>query len=381
MHKWFQLPIIEGLSSKQAHCDLPHDSFERECGREGFYGPATHMYHQHPPTGWLSWQGNHKPRAFDALALPQSGNTPWDAPLLLSNADLKLRLWQTSKNMDHLVRNGDGDELLFIHQGRGDLYCDFGHLSFSEGDYIVIPRSTSWRIETTSHVSLLMIEATNNSYRNVDRGIVGEHAIYDPAILEYPTINAAFKAQQTEESWQLLLKARNQINVIGYPFNPLDAIGWKGTVTVLKLNWRDIRPLMSHRYHLPPSAHSTFSANNFVVCTFVPRPTESDPHALKVPFFHSNNDYDEVIFYHQGDFFSRDNIKPGMITFHPCGFPHGPHPKALKSSQQKPKTFIDEVAVMIDSRNPLDIGSNIDKVEVHDYVHSWRDTTHNNHNE
>ena len=129
---------------------------------------------------------------------------------------------------------------------------------------------------------------------------------------------------------------------------------------------------MSHRYHLPPSAHSTFVSDNFIVCTFVPRPIESDPNALKVPFFHSNNDYDEVIFYHHGDFFSRDNIKPGMITFHPYGFPHGPHPNALTMSQQAPKTFIDEVAVMIDTRNPLDIAPNISEVELHNYVASWQ---------
>ncbi|KJG03056.1 homogentisate 1,2-dioxygenase [Photobacterium angustum] len=372
MHKWFQFPIIEGLSSKQAHCDLPDGSFERECGRDGFFGPATHMYHKHPPTSWVSWCGEHKPRAFDALALPQVGDTPWDAPLLLSNGDIKLRIWQTNKSMDHLVRNGDGDELLFVHQGSGDLYCDYGHLPFNEGDYLVLPRSTTWRIETANTVALLMIEATNNSFKSVDHGIVGQHAVFDPAILEYPKINAAFKAQQTEDNWQVFLKARNQINTISYPFNPLDSIGWKGNLTVLKLNWRDIRPLMSHRYHLPPSAHSTFVSDNFIVCTFVPRPVESDPNALKVPFFHSNNDYDEVIFYHHGDFFSRDNIKPGMITFHPNGFPHGPHPNALTLSQQAPKTFIDEVAVMIDTRNPLDIAPNISEVELHNYVASWQ---------
>jgi homogentisate 1,2-dioxygenase len=114
---------------------------------------------------------------------------------------------------------------------------------------------------------------------------------------------------------------------------------------------------MSHRYHIPPSVHSTFVADRFVVCTFVPRPIESDPGALKVPFFHSNDDYDEVIFYHQGEFFSRDNIRPGMVTFHPNGFTHGPHPKAFAAGAKAAKTMTDEVAVMIDARDPLDMST------------------------
>ena len=125
----------------------------------------------------------------------------------------------------------------------------------------------------------------------------------------------------------------------------------------MRINWRDIRPVMSHRYHVPPSVHSTFVADRFVVCTFVPRPIESDPGALKVPFFHSNDDFDEVIFYHQGEFFSRDNIHPGMMTLHPCGFTHGPHPKAFAAGAKAAKTMTDEVAVMIDARDPLDMSA------------------------
>ena len=114
---------------------------------------------------------------------------------------------------------------------------------------------------------------------------------------------------------------------------------------------------MSHRYHLPPSAHTTFVADRFVVCTFAPRPFETDPGALKVPFFHNNDDFDEVIFYHAGDFFSRDNIHPGMMTLHPCGFTHGPHPKALKRMLRAGEARrTDEVAVMIDARDALEVG-------------------------
>jgi homogentisate 1,2-dioxygenase len=129
---------------------------------------------------------------------------------------------------------------------------------------------------------------------------------------------------------------------------------------------------MSHRYHLPPSAHTTFMAQRFVVCTFVPRPLESDPGALKVPFYHSNEDYDEVLFYHAGDFFSRDNIAPGMVSFHPAGFAHGPHPKAYANAQSTAKTMTDEVAVMVDTRDALYVGDAAQQIENPQYVNSWQ---------
>ncbi|WP_298719456.1 homogentisate 1,2-dioxygenase [uncultured Oceanisphaera sp.] len=373
MRHWFQFPIREGDTSRQAHCDMPAGTFEREIGKEGFFGPATHMYHRHPPTGWSAWEGPHRPRAFDTNKLQPKGNSPWDATLLLHNASLKVRLWQSDQSMNHLVRNGDGDECLFVHRGKGRLFCDYGHLSFGEGDYIILPRATSWRLEIEQPVTLLMIEATHGAYMQAERGLVGRHAIFDPAVLEYPRLDDAFKAQSEQPGeWQVLLKARGQINRISFPFNPLDAQGWTGDLTVFKLNWRDIRPLMSHRYHLPPSAHTTFVANDFVICTFVPRPIESDPGALKVPFYHNNDDFDEVIFYHQGNFFSRDNIEAGMITLHPCGFTHGPHPKAFAAGAKHTRTETDEVAVMIDSRQPLEVAELPDGMENIDYVHSWQ---------
>jgi homogentisate 1,2-dioxygenase len=128
---------------------------------------------------------------------------------------------------------------------------------------------------------------------------------------------------------------------------------------------------MSHRYHLPPSAHATFVSDRFLVCTFCPRPIESDPGALKVPFFHSNNDYDEVLFYHRGDFFSRDGIEPGMLSLHPSGFAHGPHPKALAAGAAGDKKHTDEVAVMVDARDPLEVGGAAEAVEWEGYVRSW----------
>ncbi|ODQ01236.1 MULTISPECIES: homogentisate 1,2-dioxygenase [Salinivibrio] len=373
MRKWFSFPIREGDASRQAHCDFPEGTYERECGKEGFFGPASHMYHRHPPTGWSEWEGPLRPHAFDTNRVETQGTSPMDAPVLLSNANVQVRLWRTDTAMSYLVRNSDGDDCLFVHQGEGSLYCDYGHLRYTKGDYLIIPRATSWRLVPDEATTLLMIEATHGSYMSAERGIVGEHAVFDPAVLEHARIDDSFKAQQSDnESWQVMIKSRQQLNRVTYPYNPLDAVGWKGNLTVFRLNWRDIRPLMSHRYHLPPSAHTTFVAQGFVICTFVPRPIESDPGALKVPFYHNNDDYDEVLFYHQGDFFSRDNIDAGMVTLHPCGFPHGPHPKAFAAGKKHQKKETDEVAVMIDTRMPLDMGDAAKATELTDYVYSWR---------
>ncbi|MCE3232414.1 MAG: dioxygenase [Rickettsiaceae bacterium] len=233
--------------------------------------------------------------------------------------------------------------------------------------------ATWWRIECTEPAKILMIEATNDGYCLPDKGILGEHAIFDPAILVTPAINEQFKAQYGEKECHVLLKRNNEISTQIYPYNPLDAIGWKGNNLAVKLGWRDIRPVMSHRYHLAPSVHTTFLTPRFVVCTFVPRPFETDPGALKVPFYHSNNDFDEIIFYHMGEFFSRDNIHPGMLTLHPCGFPHGPHPKAFEASKNNTKKSTDEVAVMIDTRDSVEVSKAASKIEWKGYVDSWKD--------
>ncbi|MGD0142193.1 MAG: homogentisate 1,2-dioxygenase [Rhizomicrobium sp.] len=369
---WIEFPRIEGETSRQAHADLPAGTFEREIGRDGFFGPAAHIYHRHPPTGWTSFEGPLRPRAFDALAAADTASDPALAVGLLSNASCQIGIWVCGNAMPHLVRNADGDQLLFIHEGAGDLFCDFGHLAYRDGDYIVLPRGTMWRLAPASRTVSLTIEATNGSYKLPERGILGPHAFFDPASLDTPKLDDAFRAQADERPWKVRIKRRGGITTVTYPFNPLDAVGWKGNLAPVKLNWRDIRPVMSHRYHIPPSVHSTFVADRFVVCTFVPRPIESDPGALKVPFFHSNDDYDEVIFYHKGEFFSRDNIRPGMVTFHPNGFTHGPHPKAFAAGAKAAKTMTDEVAVMVDARDPLDMSAAAEASEDRGYADSWK---------
>jgi homogentisate 1,2-dioxygenase len=375
MKRYIPFSHVEGEASRQAHADLPAGTFEREISKEGFFGPAAHLYHRHPPTGWVDFEGPLRPHAFDFTKVAEQATpAPWEAAEMLGNASVRVRFWRSPKGkMGHLARNADGDDLLFIHRGSGDLFCDFGHLAFVPGDYLLIPRGTLWRLECREPLAALAIEATNASYTLPEKGLVGPHAIFDPAMLDIPRMDEAFKAQQSGgERWPVRVKRRNAISTITYPFNPLDAVGWHGDLTVVRINVKDIRPLSSHRYHLPPSAHTTFVGNRFVVCTFVPRPFETDPGALKVPFFHNNDDFDEVIFYHAGNFFSRDNIHPGMVTLHPCGFTHGPHPKALGNMLTQSKPATDEIAVMIDTRDALEIAPSARAFEWLGYVDSWK---------
>jgi len=362
----------EGRISRQAHVDLPEGGFEREIGSDGFDGPASHMIHAHSPTGWSGIDGPLKPRAYDTRELKDAVALPFEAKVLLRSAHCELRFWLATESMDRLVRNADGDQLIFVHAGRGSLFCDYGHLPFGEGDYLLLPRGTAWRLELEEPLRALLVEATGDRLGLPDRGLLGRHALFDPDQLEVARLDDAFDAQRSDEPWRLVVKARGGLTTMTYPFNPLDAVGWKGELAALRLNWRDIRPVTSPRYHLPPSAHTTFTSEHFCISTFCPRPLESDPRALNLPFFHSNDDVDEVLFYHRGHFMSRDDVGAGFLSFHPSGFPHGPHPKALRAARERPREATDEVAVMIDSFEALEPGPGASGIERADYVDSWK---------
>jgi homogentisate 1,2-dioxygenase len=370
---WIPVRGAQGKHSRQAHADLPEGTYEREVSKEGFFGPAAFLYHRRPPTGWTSFEGPLRPRAFDLNRLNEAAGSPWAAPVVLHNGACEMRFWKLAEPMPALARNADGDQLLFVHAGAGDLFCDYGRIAYEAGDYIYLPRGTLWRLSPAAPTAVLTIQATNGHFTLPDKGMLGGHAVFDPAMLDTPVMDDAFRAHQVEEGeFPVEIKKRGAVSVATYSYNPLDAVGWHGELAPVRLNVRHIRPVVSHRYHLPPSVHTTFVADRFVVCTFTPRPFETDPGAIKVPFFHNNDDYDEVLFYHAGDFFSRDHIEAGMMTFHPSGFTHGPHPKALKNMLSQPKAATDEYAVMIDARDPLEVGEGAAAVENAAYVDSWK---------
>lgn len=356
-------PLRKGKYAKQAHLNLPEGTYEDELGRNGFFGKVSHLYHLNPPTGWTNIEGNLKPRAYNCNNTSENKTTK-----ILYNNDVSIYISKLNQDMTYYFRNADGDEVIFVHDGEGKIETDFGPLNFVKGDYIVVPRGTTYRVLVTKPSYFLLVE----SYSEIEqptRGILGPNALYDPSIIETPEPEPIIDNKE----WELKIKRLGEYTSVFYPFNPIDVVGWKGDLSVWKINIKDICPVISHRAHIPPSINTTFVAHNFVICSFVPRPIESEEGALKVPFYHRNIDFDEVIFYHDGDFFSRDNIKAGSITFHPQGIHHGPHPKALRNSFTNPKKETDEYAVMIDTKKPLFWTQEAESIEWKEYFMSWKE--------
>ena len=364
------IPYIKGRVTHQAHVNIPDGTYEEEYAREGFSGRYAHLYRQNPPVGWNRIEGPLKPRAFDVSREygATQGHYLARREVLMQNQDVEISYTCLSEPMDYYFRNADGDEVFFVHAGKGRLETDFGPLKYEPGDYIVVPRGTVYRW-VPSEPSEYLTTLGFSEIRFPEKGMLGQHALFDPAMIKVPTPEVQATPNETKE-YELRIRRCGKITHVYYPFCPIDVVGWKGTLTVMQLNVRDIRPVLSDRYHLPPSAHCTFVAKGFVICTFLPRPLENgDPEAMKVPFYHSNIDFDEVLFYHQGQFFSRAGIKPGMLTYHPQGIHHGPQADAVTRTKDVSRT--NEIAVMIDTRNPLNVAPAAESLEVSDYWKSW----------
>ena len=364
-------PWIRGEVTRQAHVGLPEGTCEEEYARKGFFGSYAHLYRKHPPVNWTRIEGPLRPRAFDLNRLEYTGED-WLASrkAVLGNDDVLLSIAKLSKEMPYLFRNADADELLFVHEGAGRFESEFGFLLYEVGDYILVPRGCTYRFVPEKPSRFLVIEAMSE-IEFPEKGMLGQHALFDPAVVQVPTIEEGKLRPNGSGEYEVRIRRLGEVTRVFYPHNPHDVVGWKGTMAPIKLNVRDIRPVSSERYHLPPSAHTTFVMRNAVVCSFLPRPLEvGDPTALKVPFYHSNIDYDEVIFYHAGEFFSRPGFGPGMMTFHPQGIHHGPLKRAFETSKNAHRT--EEVAVMFDTQRPLRSFADADAAEIVDYWRSWQ---------
>lgn len=354
------IPISRGKVAKQAHVGLPEGTFEEEHGRGSFVGRASHLYRTHPPTAWVKVDGPLRPRAFDLTGLGDGHWTP-----VAGNEDVRLFVTRATEPEDYFLRDASGDLCYFVHEGTGVLETDYGPLNFERGDYLIVPKGTTHRIVPSSPAFLFIIEGSGE-YRLPDRGILGKHAQFDPGVIETPEP----KAYDEDGEFKVLVMRGDDQTMLTYPFHPLDVVGWQGDLCPLRLNVRDFRPIVSPRYHLPPSVHTTWMNDGFEIGTFAPRPTETgDPEALRVPFFHANIDRDEVLFYHDGQFFSRTGIGPGMMTIHPQGLHHGPQAAAMEAG--KTKEFADEIAIMVESEKPLVIAEDLEKHETDGYATSW----------
>jgi len=369
MHHYWQ-----GKVHSQAHKDIPKDCYEEEQGRDGFYGPVSHLVRKAPSTRWDDIKGPLKPRMYNLNRFKV--NTRWQR--LLYNNSVQTFYMIQAKNTSHLkevtgFRDANGDLIYFCHAGRGHVFTEYGLLSFNKGDYIVMPKCFVHSFVFEEQSVFFVIESRSGYFNGPDRGMLGQHAVYDMQSLQKPNLELQQKKQKEFSLAVSTIEVLKEetITTFTYAEDIYDVQGWKGNLFPFILDIKKIMPVMSHRAHLPPSVHTTFLTKDFVVCSFVPRPLEMDSDSLKVPFFHQNIDYDEVLFYHDGDFFSRDNLKAGMMSWHPSGFPHGPHPKAFKSAHKKTKT--DEYAVMLDSLHPLKVDHSLLSIEVKDYWKSWKE--------
>lgn len=366
MHQYQQ-----GVYTKQAHKGIPEGCFEEEQGHKGFFGPASHLIKKEPSTRWEKIEGPLKPRMFDLVPAFKSDVEQ----RVLFNKDVTISVKTMTPSQGHLkkaFRNADGDVIYFCHEGNGVVLTEYGLLNYTKGQYLVIPKCLTHSIVPESASQFLVIENRTSHYEQPDRGLVGRHAIYDVSAFGKPNLEElqAYLKKVNDSTLEISVKRLDQVTRFEYDKSIYDTLGWKGDLFPFTLHTDDMMPLMSHRAHLPPSAHTTFVAKEFVICTFLPRPLESDEDALKVPFYHQNIDYDEVLFYHRGDFFSRDNLHAGMMSLHPAGFPHGPHPKAVKGVGGK--THTNEYAVMIDTRWPLEVDESAGSLEVDRYWESWK---------
>jgi homogentisate 1,2-dioxygenase len=361
-------PLSKGKVAKQAHVALPDGTFEEEHGREAFDGRASHLYRAHPPTAWVRIDGDLTPRAYDlnGLKTPDQSDPEDTWQRILWNEDVAIYVSRPSGEPSHYLRDADGDVCYFVHRGRGLLETDYGPLRFRDGDYLIVPKGTTHRLLPDGDDTFLYVIEGRGEYRLPDKGILGKHALFDPGVLETPDP----EPHQEDGEFVVWVKRDHRYTTLVYPFHPLDVVGWQGDLCPIRLNVEDFRPVVSPRYHVPPSVHVTWDSEGFEIGTFAPRPTETgDPDALRVPFFHSNIDRDEVLFYHRGQFFSRAGIGEAFITHHPQGLHHGPQAAAIEAS--KTKEFADEYAIMVETEKPLQSEDALGTVEIEGYATSW----------
>lgn len=351
----------------------------------GFDDNYSILYHIHPPTKikqvgkaysiepQLAADKQLKPRSFNGFNVPSADDYLESRTPVLVNHDCHLSLAAPTKSMDdYFFKNADADEVLFIHRGEGVLHTMYGRLPFQYGDYIVIPRGTIYKIEfTTSDNRLLIIESFSpvqfpKKYLS-NKGQLMEHSPFCERDIKKPV-----DLQTIDEKGEFLFKIKKEgvLYPYTYMYHPFDVVGWDGYNYPYIFSIHDFEPITG-RIHQPPPVHQTFSARGFVICSFVPRLFDYHPKSIPAPYNHSNIDSDEVLYYVDGDFMSRKEVEHGMITLHPGGIPHGPHPGTYEASIGKEKT--EELAVMVDTFKPLKLTKAAVSIENDNYYQSWLD--------
>jgi homogentisate 1,2-dioxygenase len=317
--------------------------------------PSAELRHHHLKSGKMPWGGD-----------PITGRVP-----ILVNDDVVISRCRPAAPQQELFRNASADEILFVHHGKGTLHSLFGPLPFRDFDYVVIPRTTTYRIEFDGDADLLLIEATGTltippHYLNPD-GQLRLGAPYSERDLHGP---AKIQIIDREEATPVLVKDGQRLTRYVLGQHPFDVVGWDGMVYPFTFNADDFEPITG-RIHQPPPVHQTFDAPGFVVCTFAPRMLDTHPDAIKVPYAHSNVQADEVLYYVRGRFGSRRGVEEASFTLHPRGIPHGPHPGTIVASRDVKST--DELAVMLDTFKPLHLTRQALALDDPQYPYSWTD--------
>ncbi|PQJ11341.1 homogentisate 1,2-dioxygenase [Flavipsychrobacter stenotrophus] len=355
---------------------------EELVGTQGFAGLSSLVYHLHPPTCVRQKGAPYSVQpeiaidnGLNAMSFMGADVAPEKDYLksrktLLVNAAMHIGLAAPQESTDYFYKNADADEMLFVHKGSGRLDTMYGSLTFKYGDYIVIPRGTVYQITfDTPDNKLLYIESfdpifTPRRYRN-DFGQLLEHSPFCERDIKRPENLQTIDA---EGEFAIYIKKKGHIFPYEYLYHPFDVAGWDGYHYPYTFSIFNFEPITG-RIHMPPPVHQTFESRNFVVCSFVPRLYDYHPLAVPAPYHHSNIDSDEILYYVDGDFMSRNNIKAGQLTLHPGGIPHGPHPGAIERSIGAKETK--ELAVMIDPFQPMMITKEAMKIDVPDYYKSW----------
>ncbi len=350
---------------------------------EGFSDDYALLYHCHPPTQIIKTepQVDVSPqvaeekmlshRCFEGFNIKPGGEFLQSRIPVLVNSDCHIVLAAPqSGTKDYFYKNTDADEMIFVHEGSGVVKTQYGQLPFSYGDYIVLPRGTIYQIEFKDDKNRLFIVESFSPLRFPKRymskyGQLMEHSPYCERDIRPPQ-----DLQTFDEKGDYLIKAKKKGVLYGlhYGTHPFDVIGWDGCCYPYIFSIHDFEPITG-RVHMPPPIHQTFETNSFVVCSFVPRLYDYHPNAIPAPYNHSNIDSDEVLYYVDGDFMSRKHVTRGMITLHPAGIPHGPHPGAVEKSIGAKETK--ELAVMVDTFRPLMLTKQALEIENSDYVMSW----------
>lgn len=359
--------------------------YEQLFGTEGFHGKASLLYHLERPTQILSMEApvkvapiaavehNISPRKLEGFNVPAKPDFLESRTILMFNHHINIGMaLPTSLSQDYFYKNGDGDELFFIHKGSGTFKTLFGNLPFSEGDYVVIPRGCIYQVEfAKSENKLLYVESRDEIWfpkRYLNRfGQLMEHAPFCERDLRAPEFAEPIKEQG---SFAIKIRKEGMLHTLNYKTHPFDVVGWDGYHYPFALSIHDFEPITG-RVHQPPPVHQTFGTKSYVICSFVPRLYDYHPDAIPAPYNHSNIDSEELLYYVDGDFMSRKGIRPGQFTLHTGGIPHGPHPGTMEKSIGEKST--EELAVMIDTFHPLKLTQAALDIEDASYLTSWLD--------